>query len=406
MKNNGGKAITLTKASDGTMAFSGGVSPALRAKVGDKTADAIDKAIKSGRPMNAGAVRAVLADAINKDISRTIVDFGKTTKGTKGLSMRMNASKGETAIAVKSADGKVVHTGSAEDLAKMKMDNLHRMSIKVPANPENPPKGRLYHTILTLTKGNEKLADDINKVIAKHDANLDHIIDTNHEDLLKASDMVDRAIAMKPVLDARGKEIAAKLGIKFQGAPVKGMRRMMEKTHFDDKDKEVGNVKDMVRGSFLTDDPADLPKIIDGIAENFKILPGRVKDRMDIYLGTEPVMVESGYRDIMMNIEMPDGSVGEIQIHFPEMRAVVDAAHEYYEIQRQLDNIRKSQGGVFTAEQEALYDAAVIKQEEIYHDAWDKSNFKKKWLELSDAGVLPPPPEYPRHKPARPSPTK
>lgn len=126
--------------------------------------------------------------------------------------------------------------------------------------------------------------------------------------------------------------------IGHQLAPLKGMGRAVEKLvteeHFN-----IGGMKDILRSTIVVNDYADAQKVIDEIATEFDIL--RIKNRSGIpmtgpNLSSAPREDFGGYSDVLVNITMPNGVIGEIQINVPTMLSVkADHGHKLYEAARE-----------------------------------------------------------------------
>lgn len=81
------KGLRITKVSDGTVKLSGRIPSSLRADLGDKAAAGLNRLAKSGKPVNVGALKAILAGAGNKRLVNEILGFSQKGVGTKGQTM-------------------------------------------------------------------------------------------------------------------------------------------------------------------------------------------------------------------------------------------------------------------------------------------------------------------------------
>jgi len=135
-------------------------------------------------------------------------------------------------------------------------------------------------------------------------------------------------------------------------AKIKEEGRTIQKLWSDYKGDETG-LKDLLRGSIVIHSSAEVPKAIEAIKAAFgKDAVVKLKDRF-----AKPT--EEGYRDVLINVQMPDGHIAEVQIHTPETIASKDIGHHLYELRRDLDP--KKDGDrikELTAAQSDLYGAA------------------------------------------------
>jgi hypothetical protein len=96
-------------------------------------------------------------------------------------------------------------------------------------------------------------------------------------------------------------------------------------------------------------------------------LAKRPKDRF-----VKPMDV--GYRDVLMNVTLPNGHIGELQLH---VKALLNAkenlgGHKHYEVMREIDGRMKKQGRtVKTAEESAAYKKAEEASMALYNPIWD-----------------------------------
>ena len=135
------------------------------------------------------------------------------------------------------------------------------------------------------------------------------------------------AEAAKPAYDAKLAQIGKQLGAEVKVANVKGGDRLLEK-HVTENESDPAMMRDLVRGSLIVRDIKDVPAALEAIQANFEL--DRTKDRFANPMGT-------GYRDLLVNVKLPGGIVGEIQVHIPEMIAAKgDIGHALYDIERKL----------------------------------------------------------------------
>lgn len=135
------------------------------------------------------------------------------------------------------------------------------------------------------------------------------------------------AHAAKPAYDEKLKAIGDGLGAEVKLAGIKGGDRLLEK-HVRENKSDPTEMKDLVRGSLVVKSLDDVGPALEAIGKNFKI--ARVKDRFAKPMAT-------GYSDMLINVELPGGILGEVQIHVPEMLAAKgELGHALYDIERKL----------------------------------------------------------------------
>ncbi len=161
--------------------------------------------------------------------------------------------------------------------------------------------------------------------------------------------ILEAAEKNRPAFNKTVKKIAASLGATSRAAGVKKMDRSVEKVVKEYKGKHE-KLLDALRSTITVDSPADAAAVIEAIKNNFYVVPGRIKDR---FAAPSP----SGYSDVLVNVRLPDGSYGEIQVITPEMAAAKKLAHNLYKVARSVP------------EGSPLYVASLALQQEIYADA-------------------------------------
>lgn len=151
------------------------------------------------------------------------------------------------------------------------------------------------------------------------------------EEKTKATDQLAihlaAAHAAKPAYDAKLKAIGEKIGARVMLAGIKGGERLLEK-HIRENGNNPAEMKDLVRGSLVVNSLDEVRGALAAIGQNFTI--ARKKDRFAKPLNT-------GYSDMLINIKLPGGILGEVQIHIPEMLATKgELGHALYDIERKL----------------------------------------------------------------------
>lgn len=156
--------------------------------------------------------------------------------------------------------------------------------------------------------------------------------------------IVDKAVGYDPIFKQSIEEIANDLGLDFSHGSVKKPERMAQKV-LRDYNGDPSKLKDTNRSAIFVSDPKQLNALIKSTTDIFEI------DRVKNGFGQE------GYQKAMINVKLPTGAIGEIQVTTPEMwKANKElGAHDLY------DQIRiKADGWVeLQAKMDKLYtDAA------------------------------------------------
>jgi hypothetical protein len=185
-------------------------------------------------------------------------------------------------------------------------------------------------------------------------------------DLLNRGTGLDRAIGAK-VFDISMGQFPdyTEPGPMVVIGPQKKRARVLEKALADDVD--IRSVLDIVRSTVAVDKASDIPEVMAYLRQMGIKIARRPKNRFNT-----PTSV--GYRDLMFNIEYPNGHIGELQINLKPMLRAKDIGHEYYEIVRSIESAMKAESRTVMTphERDAVEDANRI-QKELYDEAWRMS---------------------------------
>ena len=244
-------------------------------------------------------------------------------------------------------------------------------------NPENykPPA---LHTFV-----DSAILNDAHDTIAKYKvARADIVLDPEEKALAEKTiqPILDQAEKNLPSFKEAIVDIAHASGIGQQVAGIKSLKRSVEKMldKSDPKDAAryvvrdlFGNplavnaqehIRDALRATIVVNSYDDVHAVIEEIKKHFTIEPGRLKYR-HVAKGTiidgqsATGYTAEGYRDVLLNVLLEDGSKAEIQINTPKMLSVKDLAHELYNISR-LEGISAEVKKAVTDAQIIIYDAA------------------------------------------------
>ena len=144
---------------------------------------------------------------------------------------------------------------------------------------------------------------------------------------------VNKAKAIKPKFDQQIRDIAAQVDGEARIPGLKGLGRAAEKLILETDDGMAGNPKgsdimDLLRATIVVNSESQIQPALELIKKKFpQVL--RVKDRF-----TKPQ--DTGYRDILMNVKLPNGLAVEIQLNIPEMIKAKTSGHVLYAMSRNL----------------------------------------------------------------------
>lgn len=166
--------------------------------------------------------------------------------------------------------------------------------------------------------------------------------------------IIERANGSKAEYDQKIIDITKHVGALGQIlAPVKTLesatRKLVNEVVFD-----TGRLYDMVRSTILIKGYGDAQSVLDAIRERFDIVPGRIKNMTDSEIDGRPGrFTESGYGQVLVNVNLQNGVIAEIQINIPEMVAVKMAeGHSLYEIERAEASGSKAKSDAVAAQRE------------------------------------------------------
>ncbi len=148
-------------------------------------------------------------------------------------------------------------------------------------------------------------------------------------------------------------------------APMKGEKRATEKVN-SDYGGDWSKLLDVARASIVVDSYDDVEKAVAKLRQNGTTFARKPKDRM-----TTPT--DAGYRDILTNVKLPNGIVGELQILVKPMMKAKLQGHHQYEISRSIEAQAQSEGrDKSTLREHAEYQRAMMEMRHLYDSAWEK----------------------------------
>lgn len=150
-------------------------------------------------------------------------------------------------------------------------------------------------------------------------------------------------------------ELGKDLGAEIAHPGIKGIDRLVEKMYLDEQatgEKAKPEwAADTVRATIIVGSAAEVGRALEALKTKMDVV--RVKERFE-----RPM--ETGYRDILTNVALPNGMRGEVQINVPAMLAAKDLGHLLYEIRRALPlgaestRVRMAEAGVYGAAAQIL----------------------------------------------------
>jgi hypothetical protein len=155
--------------------------------------------------------------------------------------------------------------------------------------------------------------------------------------------------------------------------PMKDQARSKEKVDAD-YGGDWSKLGDAVRASVAVDSMDQIHDVMDKLRKSGLKLARRPTDRF------EKPNSDTHYRDLLMNVEYPNGHIGELQIHLkPVLQAKNGPGHKLYEQTRKIEAKAKSEGrDTMTPDEIKEVEEANKKARALYDAAWDKANGKAK----------------------------
>jgi uncharacterized protein YukE len=117
-----------------------------------------------------------------------------------------------------------------------------------------------------------------------------------------------------------------------------------------------GKLTDLVGAKIQFERVADMYRALDAVRNDPELTIVDFTDRL-----AEPK--GSGYRDLQLNVRLPNGHVAELRLHLTHIDEVASYEHALYEVRRDFETFsRKEDRGGFLSPEEAALDAALTEQ--------------------------------------------
>ena len=129
----------------------------------------------------------------------------------------------------------------------------------------------------------------------------------------EVKDLVAQAEAAAPEVDKLGKDLAEKYGAIVTPINMKSADSIVRKTN-DEEDGKLGNIKDSVRNTIITDDPVAIQNIIRDLSNDPRVAGGNGRVKSQTHDSNT-----LGYSGNIINIKTSNGLTAEIQVNTPKM---------------------------------------------------------------------------------------
>lgn len=185
-------------------------------------------------------------------------------------------------------------------------------------------------------------------------------------DFLDRGSGIDAAIGARVVRIDQGEELdLSEEGPVVVIGPVKEAARSEEKVNAD-YGGDWSKLTDTVRASVAVDSFDDMTELVKTLEDQGMKLAAQPTDRF-----AQPT--EAGYRDVKLNVEFPNGLVGELQLHVKSMLEAKSEGHDLYKQVRTVEAAAESEGRrELTDEEQSTVDEANGAMRELYDEAWEK----------------------------------
>ena len=129
----------------------------------------------------------------------------------------------------------------------------------------------------------------------------------------EVKDLVSKAQAAAPEVDKLGKDLAEKYGAVVTPINMKSADSIVRKTNTEEGGN-LGNIKDAVRNTIITDDPIAMQNIIKDLSNDPRVAGGNGRIKTQTH-ESNPL----GYSGNLVNIKTANGLTAEIQVNTPKM---------------------------------------------------------------------------------------
>jgi len=198
-------------------------------------------------------------------------------------------------------------------------------------------------------------------------------------DLLDRGKGLEKTLGLKHFDISKGEEPDYDVeGPVLITAPMKGKERATEKVE-SDYGGDWSQLQDVVRASVAVDSFDDVKNVMNELRKSGIKVAKKPTDRF-----ANPTNV--GYRDIKLNVQYPNGHIGELQLHMKPIIKAKATAHKDYEVVRSIEaKAKKENRDTLTPEEQKTVDEANQKMKATYEKAWEEGLSKKKAASMKTA---------------------
>ncbi len=165
-------------------------------------------------------------------------------------------------------------------------------------------------------------------------------------------------------------------------APFLKERDRAEEKVASDYGGDWSRLLDVVRATVAVDSLEELEEAVKKVSKSGKVV--RVKNRFSSPLS-------NGYRDYLMNLQLPSGVIAEVQFHLKPILKAREQEKEIYETVREIEAALKEEGrDSMTEEEIAKVQEAHDESSHLFEQAWQDSQKPKKDKRLHKKTLTPP----------------
>ncbi|MFC4148218.1 toxin glutamine deamidase domain-containing protein [Micromonospora mangrovi] len=137
----------------------------------------------------------------------------------------------------------------------------------------------------------------------------------------------------------------------------KGRDRVLDK--LVEYRNDASRLKDLAAAKVQFRQLDDIYRAVDQLAADPQVVILDIKDR---FLAPSP----SGYRDVLVNLRMSNGHVGELRLHLAALDRVAEWEHALYEVRRDLEAISEADGRPLTSRERAIRDGLLRRVQDSF----------------------------------------
>ncbi|RJO77549.1 hypothetical protein D5S18_07295 [Nocardia panacis] len=173
---------------------------------------------------------------------------------------------------------------------------------------------------------------------------------SRHHDGAYQREFLDRQYAAWPETQRALNELAGEIAGQTGGAAhwrtqPKDRERAWEK--IGEYRGDVSRLVDLVGARIVFDRVDEVYRALACIADDTRVEIVYIKDRFDCPQA-------SGYRDVLLNLRMPNGHIAELCLHLRRIEAVVRYEHALYEVQRDFETLARRENRELSPREAAL----------------------------------------------------